>query len=188
MAGRPSSGLDVAASLVYSAAEIDRIVQRMAAEIAADLATANPIVIPILIGGAFTAVRLTAYFEFPYDVDSVRVARFGPGRFGGKLHWYAKPCLDLNGREVLIVDDVLERGYTLRAVEHELSKMNAAGIHTAVLFRKQLDPTIERPAVDYVGADAPDRYLFGCGMDLDGRWRGLPALYAVDEEARDSTL
>jgi hypoxanthine phosphoribosyltransferase len=188
MAGRLPADVDAAASLVYSAAEIDAIVERMATEIAADLAAQNPIVIPILIGGAFTAVRLTAHFEFPYDVDSVRVARFGPGRFGGKLHWYAKPCLDLNGRDVLIIDDVLERGYTLRAVEHELRRMNAASIRTAVLFRKQLDPALERPAVDYVGADAPDRYLFGCGMDLDGRWRGLPALYAIDEEPRSSTL
>jgi hypoxanthine phosphoribosyltransferase len=82
---------------------------------------------------------------------------------------------------VLLVDDVLDHGITLHAVEHELRRMNVAGVSIAVLIRKTVDPAVNRPAVDYVGLDGPDRYLFGCGMDLDGRWRGLPALYAVDE-------
>jgi hypoxanthine phosphoribosyltransferase len=123
---------------------------------------------------------LCEQFRFPYEIDSVRVARYGP--FGpGELHWYARPCLELAGRQVLLVDDVLDHGITLHAVEHELRRMNVAGVSIAVLIRKTVDPAVNRPAVDYVGLDGPDRYLFGCGMDLDGRWRGLPALYAVDE-------
>jgi hypoxanthine phosphoribosyltransferase len=176
----PPDRLPPGSSLVYSADEIAAIVARMAAEIAVDLAEKNPIVIPILIGGAFTAVGLTAHFDFPYEIDSVRLARYGRDRRGGKLHWYARPCLELADRHILLVDDVLDRGITLAAVEHELRRMNAASVSTAVLIRKQLAPGAERPAVDYVGADAPDRYLFGCGMDLEGRWRGLPALYAID--------
>jgi len=180
MTSAPGTTLPAGAELVFAAEEIDRIIARMAREIAADIRTLNPIVIPILIGGAFTAVRLTAHFDFPYEVDSVRLARYGRSAPGGELHWYARPCLELDGRHVLLVDDVLDRGVTLHAVERELRRMNAASVSAAVLIRKSLPAGVERPAVDYVGADAPDRFLFGCGMDLDGGWRGLPALYAIE--------
>lgn len=163
---------------VFSAEAVDAAIRRMADAIEADLAGVEPIVMPILIGGAFTAWRLCERFGFPYEIDSLRVARYGPNG-PGELHWYARPCLELAGRHVLLVDDVLDRGLTLRAVEHELRKMNVAAVSIAVLVRKALDPAIGRPAVDYVGVDGPDRFLFGCGMDLDGRWRGLPALYAT---------
>jgi len=173
-------GFPAGARQIFSADAIAAAISRMAREIATDLEDRNPIVMPILIGGAFTAFRLCEEFRFPYEVDTVRVARYGPHN-PGEPHWYARPCLELAGRHVLLVDDVLDRGITLHAVEHELRRMQAAGVSIAVLVRKAVDSKINRPAVDYVGVDAPDRYLFGCGMDLDGRWRGLPSLYAVDD-------
>lgn len=173
--------LPAGAKLVYSAAEVDGIIERMAGKIAGDFHRLEPIVIPILMGGGFTAVRLAAHFHFPYEMDCVRVARYGRDmQVAGNLHWYARPCLDLNGRHVLLIDDVLDHGITLAAVEHELKRMHAGSVSTAVLVRKRFATAIDRPRVDYVGADAPDRYLFGCGMDLNGCWRALPALYAVD--------
>jgi len=170
------------ARLIYTAEQIAGFIARMAAEIAADFRTRNPIIIPVLMGGAFTAVRLTAHFRFPYEMDSLRVARY-TGQFAHEeLHWYARPCLELDGRDVLLVDDVLDHGVTLQAVERELRRMNAASVSAAVLIRKSIGSRTDRPAVDYVGADAPADFLFGCGMDLDGRWRGLPALYARDQD------
>ena len=174
-----AEGFPRTAKRLYTADDIDAIVERMAAEIANDLAARTPIVMPILMGGAFTAVALTAHFRFPYEMDSIRVARYGPDGIGSELFWYARPCLELDGRHVLLVDDVLDRGVTLHAVERELRRMNAASVSAAVLIRKEIDASIERPAVDYVGADAPDEFLFGCGMDLDGRWRGIRALYSL---------
>jgi hypoxanthine phosphoribosyltransferase len=171
--------LPAGAALLHSATAVERILDRMAAEIQAVLSGDDPIVMPILMGGAFAAVSLAARFDFPYEMDSVRVARYGRHTHGGKLHWHARPCLDLNGRHILLIDDVLDRGITLAAVEHELRRMNAASVCTAVLVRKQLAGRVERPAVDFVDTDAPDRFLFGCGMDIDGHWRGLPAVYAL---------
>jgi len=171
-----------AARVIYTAEEIDAIIARMADEITTDLAALNPIVMPILLGGAFTAIRLMRHFGFPYEMDSVRMARYGHDFRGGQLHWYARPCLELVGRHVLLVDDVLDRGVTLQAVEHELQRMSAASVSSAVLIRKTPTGRVDRPAVDYVGADAPDEFLFGCGMDLEGRWRGLPALYSVCDD------
>ena len=181
MSEEPIEDFPANARQVFSAGEIAGSIGRMAGEIESDLRDLNPIVMPVLIGGAFTAVRLCEYFRFPYEFDSVRVARYGP--YGaGDLHWYARPCLELTGRHILLIDDVLDRGITLHAVEHELRRMNVTGVSIAVLVRKTVEPGVQRPAVDYVGLDGPNQFLFGCGMDLDGRWRGLPALYAVDQD------
>lgn len=172
-------GFPANAELIQSQAAVDAAISRMAKEVTDDLADRNPIVMPILMGGAFTAIRLVEQFQFGYEMDSVRLARYGMDISGGKLHWYAKPCLELDGRHILLVDDILDRGITLHAVEHELRRMNAASVSSAILVRKQVDESVKRPAVDYVGLDAPDRFLFGCGMDYEGQWRGLPVLYAL---------
>lgn len=177
--GSPPPALPPGAEMIHSAEQIDAIIARMAGAIEAALSGLKPILMPILQGGAFAAFRLAAHFRFPYEMDSLRVARYGRHLHGGPLHWYARPGLDLDRRHVLLIDDVLDRGITLAAVEHELRRMNAASVSAAVLVRKQLGARIDRPAVDFVGTDAPDRHLFGCGMDLDGCWRGLPALYAL---------
>jgi hypoxanthine phosphoribosyltransferase len=179
MSGPPIDQFPAGAREVFSGREVGSAIERMAAEIGSDLSASNPIVMPILMGGAFTAFRLCEHFRFPYEMDSVRVARYAP-HGAGELHWYAQPCLELAGRHVLLVDDVLDRGITLHAVEHELRRMNVSGVSIAVLVRKSVEPGARRPAVDYVGIDGPDQYLFGCGMDVDGRWRGLSAIYALD--------
>ncbi|MDX1562467.1 MAG: phosphoribosyltransferase family protein [Gammaproteobacteria bacterium] len=169
----------VEAELVYSAAEIATIIDAMAAAITARLGTADPIVMPILIGGAFTAVKLCERFGFAYEIDAVRVSRYRGAETGGRLEWHHRPGRDVAGRHVLLVDDVLDRGITLAAVARELSQGDAASVSTAVLIQKPAAAGAERPAVDFVGAGGPDRFLFGCGMDYRGRWRGLPALYAA---------
>lgn len=173
-------GLPSGTRRIFGPDEVDRAIARIAGDIGRELGASEPIVMPILIGGAFTALRLSEHFRFPYEVDSLRVARYG-GRHAGELHWYARPCLELAGRHILLVDDVLDRGITLHAVEHELRRMDVAAVSIAVLVRKAVGAGTERPAVDYVGIDAPDEYLFGCGMDLDGLWRGLPAIYAAGD-------
>jgi len=178
MTDEATARLPSGARCIFGSVQVNEAIARMAREIERDLGGSEPIVMPILIGGAFTAFKLAEHFRFPYEVDSVRVARYG-GRHAGEPHWYARPCLELAGRHILLVDDVLDRGITLHAVEHELRRMDVAAVSVAVLIRKAVDARTERPAVDYVGIDGPDEYLFGCGMDLDGLWRGLPAIYAA---------
>ena len=90
---------------IFAAGEIDAIIARMAQDIEADLAGSNPIVMPVLLGGAFTAIRLMQHFTFSYEMDTVRIARYGNDLRGGQVHWYARPCLELDGRNILLVDD-----------------------------------------------------------------------------------
>jgi hypoxanthine phosphoribosyltransferase len=151
----------------------------MAEEICADLAGADPVVLAVMHGGAFAAVELCRRLRFPYELDFVHVTRFARGTHGGEIEWRVRPSAELTGRTVLVVDDVLDRGHTLRALGAELEKVGVARQRTAVLVVKRVANARARPKVDYRGVEVEDVYLFGCGMDYRGYWRGLPALYAL---------
>jgi hypoxanthine phosphoribosyltransferase len=167
---------------IASAREIARVLERMAEEITAELANADPVVLAVMHGGAFAAVELCRRLRFPYELDFVHVTRYARGTRGGEIEWRVRPSAELTGRTVLVVDDVLDRGHTLRALGTELEKVGVARQRTAVLVVKKVANARARPKVDYRGVEVEDVYLFGCGMDYRGYWRGLPALYALDSE------
>ncbi len=164
---------------IASAREIARALQRMADAITADLAGADPVVLAVMHGGAFAAIELCRRLRFPYELDFVHVTRYARGTRGGEIEWRVRPGAQLTGRTVLVVDDVLDRGHTLRALGVELTKVGVARQRTAVLVVKRVANGRGRPKVDYRGVEVDDVYLFGCGMDYRGYWRGLPALYAL---------
>ncbi len=164
---------------VCSAREIARALQRMADAITADLAGEDPVVLAVMHGGAFAAVEICRRLHFPYELDFVHVTRYARSTRGGEIEWRVRPSADLMGRTVLVVDDVLDRGHTLRALAAELKKVGVARQLTAVLVVKRVANARARPRVDYRGVEVDDVYLFGCGMDYRGYWRGLPALYAL---------
>jgi hypoxanthine phosphoribosyltransferase len=171
-----------AARPLCSAREIARALQRMAAAISADLSGADPVVLAVMRGGAFAAVELCRRFRFPYELDFVHVTRYARGTRGGRIEWRVRPSAELEGRTVLVVDDVHDRGHTLRALGAELRKIGVARQRTAVLVVKKVAGARGRPKVDYRGVEVDDVYVFGCGMDYRGYWRGLPALYALHSD------
>jgi hypoxanthine phosphoribosyltransferase len=167
---------------VRSARDIVRALQRMANAISADLAGSDPVVLAVMHGGAFAAVELCRRLRFPYELDFVHVTRYAGRTRGGEIEWRVRPSAELAGRTVLVVDDVLDRGHTLRALGAELKRIGVARQRTAVLVVKRVANSRTRPKVDYAGVEVEDVYLFGCGMDYRGYWRGLPALYALGSE------
>jgi hypoxanthine phosphoribosyltransferase len=82
---------------------------------------------------------------------------------------------------VLVVDDILDRGHTLRALQAELTRIGVARQYTAALVVKRVPNAGRRPHVDFAGVTVDDVYIFGCGMDYFGYWREVRGLYAVDE-------
>ena len=152
----------------------------MAAEIDAKLAASNPVVLAVMHGGVFAAVELCKRFRFPHEFDYVHVTRYGNGTKGGEIEWRVRPGESLAGRVVLVVDDILDRGHTLQALHAELRRIGVEAQYTAVLVLKRLARPRRRPAVDFLGLTIDDVYVFGCGMDYRGQWRGLRGLYAVD--------
>jgi hypoxanthine phosphoribosyltransferase len=171
------------ARLVCSANEVEQRIRAMAGRIAAIVAGENPVVLAVMHGGVFTAVGLCRHFEFPYEFDYLHATRYRNRLTGGDLKWRVRPGPELAGRSVLLVDDVLDRGLTLTELERELRSVGVAQLRTAVLAAKRIEPRADGRAVDFVGVWTEDVYLFGCGMDYKGYWRGLPALYAVADDS-----
>lgn len=167
------------AALLHSGADVQHAIERMASEVAARLAGVNPVVLAVMHGGVFTAVELCKRFRFPYEFDYVHVTRYGGGTRGGEIEWRVRPSPRLRGRTVLVVDDVLDRGHTLAALNAELDALQVAERYAAALVVKRVADAEQRPRVDFAGLMIDDVYVFGCGMDYHGQWRGLPALYAL---------
>src|SRR3546814_950414 len=88
----------------------------------------------------------------------------------------------MEGRRVLLVDDILDEGHTLKAVTRWCEDQDAADVRVAVLAVKVHDRCVDGVCPDYVGVEVPDRYVFGYGMDFHEQGRNLPAIYARSEE------
>jgi hypoxanthine phosphoribosyltransferase len=160
-----------------------RAIHRMVAEATLELKDANPVVLAVMHGGVFTAVEMCRRFGFPHEFDYVHVTRYGGGVAPGELEWRVRPGAKLKGRTVLVVDDILDRGHTLRALQAELKRVGVAKQYTAALVVKRVANAGRRPRIDFAGLGVDDVYVFGSGMDYFGYWRELRGIYAIDESA-----
>lgn len=166
------------AELIHSAETCDEAVARVAKEVAAVLRDANPLVLCVMAGGVVFAGQLLPKLDFPLEIDYLHVTRYGQNTQGGALSWRAAPWTSVTGRDVLVIDDILDEGLTLAAVHDRLLQLGAASVRCAVFVEK--DNGKHRPvAADFVGLSVPNRFVFGFGMDIAGMWRNLPAIYAV---------
>lgn len=167
---------------VYSAAEIDHAVDRMAVRITVAMQDMNPVLIAVMHGGLVCAGMLMRRLAFPLQQGYVHVGRYGDATRGGELSWRAQDCPPLEGRHVLLADDILDQGQTLAELLRWTREQGAASVRACVLVDKQIAETSARPEVDFVALEAPDEFLVGCGMDFKGYGRNLPGLYALQED------
>lgn len=166
------------ADLICSADEVAAAVRRMAADISAVLAEANPLVLSVMGGAVVFTGNLLPQLAFPLDFDYIHVTRYGDETSGGELRWIAAPHEAMAGRTVLVLDDILDEGITLAAIRTRMLDSGAAACYTAVFADKDIGKPKPIEA-DFVGLALPNRYVFGFGMDVHGAWRNLPAIYAI---------
>ena len=170
-----------AARRLYSSRDVARALDRMAAQLTPRLEHSNPVVLAVMHGGAFAALELCERFAFPHEFDYVHVTRYRGATRGRDLRWRVRPSKALAGRTVLIVDDILDHGTTLRALHAELDRIGVAKRLSAVLVVKHLKRKQARPQVIVSGLAVEDVYVFGSGMDYGGYWRALRGIYALAE-------
>jgi hypoxanthine phosphoribosyltransferase len=166
------------ADLVCSEQEVGRAVERVAAEVTAMLADANPLVLSVMGGAVVFTGRLLPLLHFPLELDYLHVTRYDGRTRGSEVRWKAGPRTDIRGRTLLVVDDILDEGDTLAAVRERLLADGAAAFFSAVFADKDIGRAKPIRA-DFVGVRVPDRYVFGFGMDINEYWRNLPAIYAL---------
>lgn len=166
------------ADLVVSAERIQAALDALADQIGAKLHDANPLVLTVMGGAVVFAGQLLPRLAFPLECDYLHATRYGDVTTGGDLAWVVEPRTPVQGRVVLVLDDILDEGLTLAAIKRRLLEQGAAAVYIAVLSEKELGRA-KPVAADFVGVKLPNRFVFGCGMDAKGAWRNLPAIYAV---------
>ncbi len=165
---------------VSSAEEVQAAVRRLATEIGQRLSDAYPLVLTVMGGAVVFAGQLLPQLRFPLDFDYIHATRYGSAVRGSGIQWRVTPPDDLKGRTVLVLDDILDHGETMRAIRDRLLELGAKQVFSAVLVEKIL-PQQKPIAADFVGLRIPDRFVFGCGMDAKGYWRNLPEIRAMKD-------
>jgi len=167
------------ADLVHDGATLRAAIARIAAAIDAELAGAPAVFLTVMQGALAFAGPLSTAISAPLVFDYVHATRYRGATSGGELAWIKRPGVPLAGRTVLLVDDILDEGHTLKAIREHCLAQGAARVLIAVLCEKRHGRGAGLRA-DFVGVEVPDRYVFGFGMDYHEQGRNLPAIYAVD--------
>lgn len=165
------------AELLFSEQECDGALQRIADDITRDLSECYPLVLPIMGGAVVFTGKLLPLLRFPLDFDYIHITRYGDKLQGGTFKWLREPK-NVSGRDVIVLDDILDEGYTMAAVKEHIMQAGAKSCRTAVFANKLIDKPKPIQA-DYIGINVPNRYVFGYGMDAKHMWRNLGAIYAL---------
>lgn len=142
----------------------------------------RPVFLTVMHGGLPFAGLLALACKTDFDFDYLHATRYRGATSGSGLAWLHRPATPLQGRSVLIADDILDEGHTLKAVRNWCEDEGAADIRIAVLARKVHDRCVEGVEADYIALEVPDKYVYGFGMDFQEQGRNLPAIYAWEPE------
>lgn len=169
------------AAVVVDADALQAAYDRMAQALADAIGSDDALLLPVMIGGLVPAGELLRRLPQAVEIDYLHATRYRGAQTGGALEWRVQPRATIGGRTVVVIDDILDEGHTLLAIQRWLRDAGAGRIITAVLAEKTHRRRAPGAAADIVGVQVPDRYVFGAGMDLHGYYRQLPAIHAVAE-------
>jgi hypoxanthine phosphoribosyltransferase len=179
-AARDAERVLAEADCLHDAQQVQEAYERMAAAISHEYASRNPLLLCVMIGGLAPTAEITRRLAFPFELDYLHATRYRGATTGGGLVWKRQPeARRIEGRHVLVIDDILDEGHTLVAIRNALNGFAPASLRVAVLTEKVHDRRAPGAAAEYTGLQVEDRYVFGCGMDYKEYWRQLPAIYAV---------
>jgi hypoxanthine phosphoribosyltransferase len=168
------------ADCLYPRDTVEHAIDRLAEVTAAALADTNPLVLGVMNGGVVLLGGLLTRWSFPMQLDYLHATRYRGATSGGEyLHWLVRPQTPMQDRTVVVVDDILDGGVTLDGICGFCQKEGATRVVSIVLVNKanpSRDPAI---TVDYAALEAPNRYLFGYGMDYHDYLRNAPGIFAV---------
>jgi hypoxanthine phosphoribosyltransferase len=124
--------------------------------------------------------------SIPLEIDFVRVSSYGRGKeTSGKVRVVFGPSCDISGRDVLVVEDIVDTGLSAAHFMAYLKKRHPASLKLCALISKPSRRRVDVP-IDYLGFTVPDRFLVGCGLDWDEKYRHLPDICALEEAKPES--
>jgi hypoxanthine phosphoribosyltransferase len=159
--------------VLISEEQLARRIRALSRDIQRDFAGRELVVIPLLTGTVMFLADLIRNLSLPLRLDFMGVSSYGDGTESGRLVFTKELRLSVRGRDVLLVDDILDTGKTMTRVLARLRPLGPRCIKTCVLLNKAARRT-ESIEADYVGFEIPDFFVVGYGLDFAERYRNLP--------------
>jgi len=167
---------------LFTPEEIKDTVERLAREISRDYHNKNPLFLGILKGSFIFMADLIRNLDMPLEVDFVALSSYGQGReSSGKVNVVHDLRTPLKGRDILIIEDIVDTGITLSFLLEHLWCEKPVSIKICALFDKPSRRQIPM-WIDYLGLTVPDVFVVGYGLDYDEKFRNLPGLHYLKEE------
>jgi hypoxanthine phosphoribosyltransferase len=169
-------------AVLLSAEQIAPIVARLGQEISRDYAGRHPILISLLKGGVVFLADLIRQVTIPHHIEFLQVSSYaGESTHSGGVKIVTDLAVPIEGRDVLIVEDVVDTGMTLAYIVEVLRLRNPGSLEICALLRKR----VGIPAgidVRYLGCEIPDQFVVGYGLDYRENFRHLPFIAALDPD------
>lgn len=160
---------------------IESRVRELGKQITNDYAGQDLLVVCLLRGGLTFTADLTRYIEIKHELDCMSLSSYGTGHYAssGNVRVNLDLMTNIEGRNVLLVEDIVDSGRTLAHVLMMLKTRDPKSVRVCVLLDKKMRREVDVSA-DYVGFDVPDKYIFGYGIDIDEHYRHLPFIASAD--------
>lgn len=169
--------------VLLSEEDIQAVVKRMGAEISADYKDKDPLVVAVLRGAFIFTADLLRAITVPCAVDFMAVSSYGGGvKSSGVVRIVKDLDTKIEGRDIIIAEDILDSGLTLSYLVEMLKGRNAASVRIAAFSVKDIPNHTPAVKPDYVGVHVPDEFVVGYGLDYAERYRNLPYLGVLKPE------
>lgn len=169
--------------VLFTQEDIDGIVSRLGEEITRDYAGKDLVLIAVLRGAVVFMGDLMRKIELPTNIDFMAVSSYGVGvKSSGIVRIIKDLDIDIRGRDVLIVEDILDSGLTLKYLMKNLESRKPASLEVAAFLWKDVEDRTSAITPKYVGTHCPDAFVVGYGLDYAERYRNLPYLGILKPE------
>lgn len=162
-----------------SAEELNQIAERMASEVYQDLQESRPIFIAVLNGSFMFAADFLRHYKGECEISFVKMASYQGTQSTGKIHQLIGLSTPVEGRDVVILEDIIDTGNTLEEIYRLFENQKVKSFRVATLFFKP-DAYKKDLKIDYVGKPIPNRFIVGYGLDFDEIARNLPQVYQLN--------
>lgn len=170
-------------SVLVAAEDVRRRVRELGAAIASDYAGRQPVLVAVLKGSAVFLADLMRATPLPLSVDFMAISRYGGAEESqGRVRILKDLDRDIGGADVIVVEDIVDTGLTLAYLRTVLASRRPASLEVCTLLDKSVRRIVPLEP-RYVGFDCPDVFVVGYGLDLEERYRNVPALVAVHDQA-----
>lgn len=169
--------------VLFTQEDIDGIVSRLGEQITRDYAGKDLVLIAVLRGAVVFMGDLMRKIELPTNIDFMAVSSYGDGvKSSGIVRIIKDLDIDIRGRDVLIVEDILDSGLTLKYLMKNLESRKPASLEVAAFLWKDVEDRVSAITPKYVGTHCSDAFVVGYGLDYAERYRNLPYLGILKPE------